>query len=284
VNESIPLAEEKTGPSRTLLILDDEKDVLETVSSMLENEPYRIFSSGSGKEALEILDKETVQVVLADQRMPGMTGTDFLEQVRERHPLAIRVLFSGYSDLGDILESVNKGGVFRYFTKPFRKQELLLLIRQCFDHFETVLRKHSLMERVSEQNKTLKSLNEELERRVAIQGRVLSLSRKILEKMPVPLLGVNERQELVIANELFRKRFLNQKTLDAATPLSCILPEDLGKRILSSLDPGRKEPLAAEGTWNGISVRIETESFDVRDLTGHLLIIRTTGEELGGGS
>lgn len=100
-----------------LLFVDDERRVLTSMRAMFRRD-YDVFLAGSGEEALEVLERQAIDVIVSDQRMPGMTGVDVLKVFRDRAPGAMRVLLTGYADQDAITASINEGEVFRFLTKP----------------------------------------------------------------------------------------------------------------------------------------------------------------------
>ena len=116
----------------TILVVDDESDVVKSVQDLLRLE-YRVLGTTSARDAVKIIAEEEVHVVMTDQRMPGMTGVEFLKQIRGQHPDAIRLLFTGYTDMKAVIDSINEGNVYRYITKPWDPDELLMTIREACD-------------------------------------------------------------------------------------------------------------------------------------------------------
>ena len=116
----------------TLLIVDDEMNNLSSLNRMLRRDGYRILLASSGQEGLDLLATNAVHVVISDQRMPGMSGTEFLGAVRRLYPDTIRIILSGYTDLEVVTRSVNEGAVFKFLTKPWDDQELREHIRDAF--------------------------------------------------------------------------------------------------------------------------------------------------------
>jgi response regulator RpfG family c-di-GMP phosphodiesterase len=99
---------------------------------MLRRDGYRILTAASGLEGLEVLAINRVQVIISDQRMPGMSGTEFLDTVKQLYPATIRILLSGYTDLETVTESVNRGAVFKFLTKPWDDELLREQVRDAF--------------------------------------------------------------------------------------------------------------------------------------------------------
>lgn len=121
-----------TEPADTLLLVDDEQNVLNALRRLLRREGYRILTAGSGTEALELLALQPVQVIVSDQRMPGMSGVEFLSKVKELYPETVRMSLSGYSDISTVTDAINKGAIWKYITKPWDDDALLHEIRTAF--------------------------------------------------------------------------------------------------------------------------------------------------------
>ncbi|MET0268032.1 MAG: EAL domain-containing protein [Duganella sp.] len=122
-------------PAQTLLIVDDNADVLWALSQLFEPDGYQVLKAGSADEAFELLALHDVQVILCDQRLPGMSGTDFLSQVKGLYPQTIRIILSGYLGVDAVLESINRGAIYRFYTKPWDDTQLRDNIRLAFHHY-----------------------------------------------------------------------------------------------------------------------------------------------------
>jgi two-component system response regulator HupR/HoxA len=114
----------------TILIIDDEVRSLETLERILD-EDFDIKSASNIEAGRAILEKEWVQVILCDQRMPDMTGVEFLKEVREQWPDVIRMIISGYTDAEDIISSINEAGIYQYITKPWQPESLILTLKNA---------------------------------------------------------------------------------------------------------------------------------------------------------
>lgn len=115
-----------------VLFVDDEENNLKAFRSTFRRE-MDVLVATSGEEALRLLETETVHVIISDQRMPNMTGSEFLAIARERHPKAMRMLLTGFADVEAVIAAVNSGGIFSYSTKPWDVNDLTLKIRQAFE-------------------------------------------------------------------------------------------------------------------------------------------------------
>jgi response regulator RpfG family c-di-GMP phosphodiesterase len=114
----------------SILIVDDEEEILHSLRGLLRME-YEVRTAKSGHEALKILEKEPVHIILSDQRMPHMAGVEFLHQAQGERPSAIRVLFTGYTDVKAVIDAINYGQIFRYLTKPWEPDRLLAVLHEA---------------------------------------------------------------------------------------------------------------------------------------------------------
>lgn len=132
----LPEAFADTKPERTLLLLDDEENVLRSLVRLFRRDGYQILTANSVAEAFDLLASNGVQVILSDQRMPDMSGTEFLTRVRDLYPDTVRMVLSGYTDLATITEAINLGAIYRFLTKPWNDDELREHIRDAFRAYE----------------------------------------------------------------------------------------------------------------------------------------------------
>ncbi|MES2151222.1 MAG: EAL domain-containing protein [Pseudomonadota bacterium] len=121
---------------KTLLIIDDDPFMLDTLAELFDRDGYRILFARSAAEGFEMLALNEVQVILCDQCMPVMSGTDFLDRVKEMYPKTFRIVLSGYTDMESILAAVNCGAIFRFYTKPWDNLLLRNNVRDAFRHFQ----------------------------------------------------------------------------------------------------------------------------------------------------
>jgi signal transduction histidine kinase len=121
---------------REILIVDDEENVLSVLRRIFENE-YVVHSATSGEKGLELLkaNASKIALILSDQRMPHMNGTEFLSRSMDIKPDCIRMILTGYTDVKDLIESINSGRVFQYITKPFEADDLLVTVRRGLDYY-----------------------------------------------------------------------------------------------------------------------------------------------------
>lgn len=149
-----------------ILLVDDEEKILFSLRRLFMEDGYEIFLARSGNAAVEILKKEHIDVIVSDQKMPEMSGVEFLEQTKEYSPDSIRILLTGYADIGATIDSINKCGVFKYIAKPWNNDELKNTIRYAFELKKLRDENHLLQKLTEKQNIELKDLNANLEKKV----------------------------------------------------------------------------------------------------------------------
>lgn len=194
--------------SHTILCVDDEENILNSLKRLLRREPYRLLTARNGAEGLKIFEQNQVHLVITDQRMPGMSGIEFLAKVRAKYPDVLRIILTGYTDVDSITESINKGHIYKFFLKPWNDQTLKLEIKQALEQYDLIKANKGLHEEVLKKNQALKRINENLEKRVQertktleVQNQALEISRAILEDLPVPIIGLSIEGTIVFINQ-----------------------------------------------------------------------------------
>lgn len=178
VSGAVP--EERPELRARILCVDDEPNILSSLRRLLRAPGYEIFLAESGAAGLALLETENVDIVISDMRMPEMDGARFLEHVREKWPDTIRLLLTGYADIQSILDAINRGEIYRYITKPWNDNDILLIIRHALERKDLEREKMQLEALTRDQNEQLKELNASLESKV--QARTVEL-KKTLESL-----------------------------------------------------------------------------------------------------
>jgi len=169
------------------LVVDDEPDNLDLLKRTLRKE-YEVFTATSGEEALKLMEGHDFSLILTDQRMPKMLGTDFLKESVKRDPTAIRILITGYSDIESVIDAINKGAVHRYVKKPWNQDELKREI-------SVALQLQNLTTENQELVKTLKAANIKLEEQEVLLKKDLDERSKQLMAINEELKKLNSRLE-----------------------------------------------------------------------------------------
>jgi response regulator RpfG family c-di-GMP phosphodiesterase len=115
-----------------VLYVDDEENNLVSFKANFRMK-YHVLTAISGDDALKIMEGKAVDIIITDQRMPNMTGVEFLEKVLEKFPEPMRILLTGYADMSAVIDAVNKGKIFHYLTKPWNEEELDMTIKRAYD-------------------------------------------------------------------------------------------------------------------------------------------------------
>ncbi|OJW84251.1 MAG: two-component system response regulator [Bacteroidetes bacterium 46-16] len=138
-----------------ILYVDDEVNNLISFKATFRVK-YNVFTAISGEEAIKILEANEINIIITDQRMPNMTGVEFLESILEKHPDPMRVLLTGYADMNAVIDAVNKGKIFHYLSKPWNEEELDMTIQRAYDIYKQRIELREL-------NSNLLLSNEQLE-------------------------------------------------------------------------------------------------------------------------
>jgi diguanylate cyclase len=166
--------------SCSLLVVDDEPYILSTLAALLGSE-FEVLTADGAESARRHFASRDIDLILTDQKMPQMTGVQLLEWVRTNHPKTVRLLMTGFAELEEAVEAINKGQIFRYIFKPWRTEELLETLRSAARTFILERSHEQLLLELQQVNERLVGLNQELEQRVAERTRQLDLRINELE-------------------------------------------------------------------------------------------------------
>ena len=165
----------------TLLFVDDEGNILSSLKRLFRPLGYRIFTAEGGAQGLEIMAREAVDLVISDMRMPEMNGAQFLEKVRAGWPDTIRILLTGYAEIGATIDAINKGQIYRYISKPWEDNDITLAVKQALALKLLEREKLRLEALTLSQNEALKDLNATLEDRVKARTEEVRQTMGFLE-------------------------------------------------------------------------------------------------------
>lgn len=164
----------------TILAVDDEIYNLESLQRTLRGE-YRVLTTTSPSEALQLFQSEPVQLIIADQRMPEMTGTELLERMKQISPHPIRMVLSAYTDIEYLIDAINRGEVYRYITKPWEPNELRVIIKNALEFYQSEQERRELIRQLEKKNQELirqnKALAEALRQLEDAQKKLVEMER-----------------------------------------------------------------------------------------------------------
>jgi two-component system, probable response regulator PhcQ len=143
----------------TILLVDDEPNVTDALKRAFRREPYEFLTAASGVAAQAILDQQHVDVIISDEQMPGMSGSEFLSRVRKQFPRTIRMILSGQASLDAAVRAINEGEVYRFFLKPCNPTDLLFTIQRALAHKRLEEQSRLLLREYQRQAATLAKLN-----------------------------------------------------------------------------------------------------------------------------
>lgn len=158
-----------------VLCVDDEPNILSALRRLLRPGGYQVIVAEGGAQGLDVLAHEHVDVVISDMRMPHMDGAEFLNAVRTGWPDVVRILLTGYADMASTIDAINRGEIYRYVTKPWTDEDLLLTLRQGLERKALERETQRLQALTQRQNEELKQLNAHLE--VKVQERTVELQK-----------------------------------------------------------------------------------------------------------
>jgi len=226
---------QKTEPY-TLLMVDDEENILSSLKRMFNQENYRILAATSAEEGLKILEKEEVQVVLSDHRMPGMTGAAFLGKVKELYPNTIRLMLTGYADISSVMGAINTGAVYKFITKPWNDEDLRITVSLAFEQ-------HDLLSENKELKKQAKKRHQEIKKLT----RYVEINRSTLLNILInnELINQDQREKIQKAHQKNKKPYpqlLDEFGYISFTKIASLLKNKLGIETIApkEYDPPRE--------------------------------------------
>jgi diguanylate cyclase (GGDEF)-like protein/PAS domain S-box-containing protein len=194
-------------PSRRLLLVDDEPNILNALKRLMRRDGYQILTASSGKEGLDVLAQHDIDVIVSDQRMPGMTGVEFLRTVKNLYPDTVRIVLSGFTELQTVTDAVNEGAIYKFLTKPWDDQQLREHVAKAFQDKEMADENRRLGLEVRAANHELAKANRQLEellrqKQQQIKRSIVSLDivREALQHVPQPVIGLDDDDIVAFVN------------------------------------------------------------------------------------
>jgi diguanylate cyclase (GGDEF)-like protein/PAS domain S-box-containing protein len=201
-------------PQRTLLLVDDEPNIVAALKRLFRRDGHVILTANSGAEGLDVLAKHKVDVIISDQRMPGMTGVEFLRAAKVNHPDTIRIVLSGFTELKSVTDAINEGAVYRFLTKPWEDEQLREHVIKAFEYKELQDENRQLDMKIRTSNQELVAANRQLGE--VLQGThdqierdqtSLAIMREALQLIPLPVIGVDDDGLIAFVNAAAEQLF-----------------------------------------------------------------------------
>jgi len=242
--------------------VDDEQNIIHSLKRLLRKENFTLLTTSSGEDALNLLSENDIQLVISDQRMPGMSGTELFARVKEQYPDVIRIILTGYTEVDAITQSINRGHIYKFFLKPWNDENLKLEIQKALEQYDLIQANKMLNEKIRMQNDKLKRVNDDLEKKVfertrelELRNQALELSRAVLDQMPCAVIGVDTEGIIVLANQrAFSMRF-QQKNI--------VLGENLSEYFRGDIEL-KGQSVVREGIGYTIKeYKLEEDIFDI---------------------
>ncbi len=187
----------------SVLFLDDEVNILKALQRLMRSEAMQVLTASRPAEAFELIERYEPQVIVSDQRMPEMSGVDFLASVRDQRSDVVRMMMTGYTDMTIAVEAINRGEIYRLITKPWNDEELKATLRQAFDHYDLKAEIKRLNQITREQNFKLQDMNRNLEEKV--RDRTKQLDGKNRELRTAYIQTIRALAEAIDAKDTYTR-------------------------------------------------------------------------------
>jgi len=216
---------------RTLLLVDDEPNIVSALKRLLRPDGYQILSACSGQHGLDVLASQEVDVIVSDQRMPGMLGADFLRAAKVRHPHTIRIMLSGYTELQSVTAAVNEGAIYKFLTKPWDDDQLRGHIGEAFalkeiadDNERLNLELRTANHQLARANRKMEELLRQKQQQIALGESSLNVARELLQFLPLPIIGLDDEGMLAFVNAAADTLFMGRGAI-LGGEAAVVLPE-----------------------------------------------------------
>lgn len=186
----------------TVLFVDDEAHILSSIRRATIDEHFEAIFAGNAKEALQQFEERTISVIVTDMRMPEMDGLTLLKIVREKYPKTIRIVLSGYTQLSQILVTINQGEIFQFIPKPWQmEEELLITVRRAIERYELEVEKDKLQLGLAKKNLAYQKIFQEMEQKKANEKKDITNLKRLNHwifsfwKKQTGMLSVNSEEQ-----------------------------------------------------------------------------------------
>ena len=255
----------------TILCVDDEPNVLSSMRRMFLDEEYELLTALSGKEGLELLaGVDTVQVVVADYRMPRMNGVDFLKEVSSRWPDTVRLVLSGYADIAAVVSAINEGKIYKFIPKPWNDEELKLAVAQAIDIYYLQQEHRELVKKLTRHKESHELLMHEKTQALRAKELELREMHAILDSLPGGVLVLDNDKMIVHCNRACLELLKTSSTPLPGQGADHVLPP----QILAYIDNSGQEYPNGHFHFSGRDLEVKVSAMPpVRETKGTLKIV-----------
>jgi len=200
---SAPVSVARDASDRGLLLVDDEPYVLNALERLFRDEGYTVLKAPSGDAALELLTTHPVGVIISDERMPEMSGSELLSRIRELYPDSVRIVLTGHTELEAVMEAVNRGAIYKFLVKPWDPLALKASVEEAFQQHHLILERRRVKEEIERANAELVTINDALNERIADKSRQLVEITQYdsLTKLPNRILFMDRLQQAILQSQ-----------------------------------------------------------------------------------
>ncbi|HAK89514.1 MAG TPA: histidine kinase [Nitrospiraceae bacterium] len=223
-----------------ILFVDDEENVLAAVKRVFIDTGYTILTATSGKEALKTLEDNDVQVIVSDYRMPEMNGVELLKTVRERRNDIVRIVLSGYADLGAVISAINEGHLYKFISKPWNDDDLKITVDNAVERYFILKKNKELTETLRVKNEELFALNVKLKDFTKqqsvyfdIKNKTLDTAQRILNLIPFAVATVDFSNVVMECNAAWSELLSSNIQEPAPKDIISFIEDVKGKRSVS---------------------------------------------------
>jgi|GEM_PF-991729 len=246
-----------------ILCVDDEDAILKSLNRLLSKEPYLVDLASSAREAMDLMDRQAYAVLLTDQRMPGMSGMELIQNIKVSSPATVRIMLSGQADIQEVMEALETNDISLFLKKPWDRDQLRRVLLDGVEHYENERRMFTLLEHMD-----LGTARKFMETSWLVEDRssfeALSQITWSMSQNPLPIIIIDEEFQAYFLNQAVRILFPRLMDLQEVTSLQTFLLEELAEQLEEFFQSEETE--AEISVFSGDVLVQRIEHFDQRRL------------------
>jgi two-component system NtrC family sensor kinase len=258
-----------------ILCVDDERNILQALERSFLDDDYEIVNANSGAEGLQALEESgPFQVVISDYRMPVMNGVEFLKAVYGRWPDTIRLVLSGYADVGAIVAAINEGHIYKFIPKPWDDEDLRVTIQKSLEYYRLQKMNRELREELDAANLALKDKVQQRTEQLELRNQSLEFSQSLLGSLPVGVAGIDENGTIIYCNNIAGKLLKSGSGEIVGENVAACCDAPLGNLVE---EVRREKSISVEIVLAGTQCRVLGRSMAFRGSEAVVLVFLETG-------